>query len=188
MKHVHDIDCAEKYNKKCMLKNIPRYVHCLTPCGGGHVTCPLCGDGKRLVDIDIFPIEIYDDYPGTHLLNAVHHCPYCGILFGVGCMCIEMGCSDSVFHAHLINQWKYKSIDGAAQLPPAKQGAAWSPPAKQGAAWSPPAKQGAAWSPPAKQGDPQEIFNGMPTFKNREDLLQRFDNIEIIEWICTRCD
>ena len=72
---------------------------CSTPNGGDHNTCPLCGGDEFKYDLNYSKLCDEDDTIFENYCNACH------IIFRVGCMHQEHGCTDSTYNGHLICEW-----------------------------------------------------------------------------------
>lgn len=93
-----------------------------TPHGGDYTDCPCCGEYDFLMDTlnhewnkgraiydklnDLF--DQTDDHDNDMRLKY-KYCVHCGILFDSGCYHYVGGCTDNIYCAHFIKQWRDKS-------------------------------------------------------------------------------
>ncbi len=107
-------------------------LFCYTPDGADYVTWPYCGkddhfntyvnnpknydekyydktNNEKHTKYDfLFEDEYENDMRRTHNHNF---CANCKILFQIGCMHAEFGCTDGVYNGHLIKRWRDKNTN-----------------------------------------------------------------------------
>ena len=96
--------------QKCRPCNMNGFF-CYTPSGADYNTCPSCGRNDFLN----FESRCTDQYDFLFLDDAYEednrykyqYCQLCKIMFEVGCMHAAQGCTDNVYNAHFIKQWKF---------------------------------------------------------------------------------
>ena len=105
-------------------------LFCTTPCGADYETCPYCGtddhfnsyvnnsendDEKYYDKINNEKHTKYDflykDEYENDMRRTYNFCANCKILFQIGCMHAEFGCTDGVYNGHLIKRWKDKKTN-----------------------------------------------------------------------------
>ena len=95
---------------KCPGCRLNGYI-CFTPNGGDYTTCPLCNYGQygssREYD-ERYKMNTIDDEDEDDLRNLAY-CEGCRIIFDMGCIHAEEGCSASYLNGHMIGKWKYKT-------------------------------------------------------------------------------
>jgi len=97
---------------QCIYCNLNGFF-CYTPDGADFETCPCCGKDDFLNTIT------YKDYPTKYdflfetefeddMRNKYRYCDSCHIIFQLGCMHYNGGCTSNVFNCHFIKKWKHK--------------------------------------------------------------------------------
>ena len=97
-------------NVKCSSCDLNGFF-CYTPKGGDYITCPLCNNpeyGTYTVKPEYDINKFYDD---ENDLRNILYCDSCRILFKLGCIHAENGCSQSIFNGHLIGKWQDKTTN-----------------------------------------------------------------------------
>jgi len=105
---------------KCYSCNKNMFV-CYTPNGADYKTCPLCtrGDFYNLCneeeDKKYFEKYVNDN---DNIYTQYNFCKFCKIIFKLGCIHAQEGCTESCYNAHLISKYKYKdeTYDGMPQF------------------------------------------------------------------------
>jgi hypothetical protein len=94
----------------CYKCNVEGY-YCTTPEGGEYNTCPLCNNydymsselnkpnNERIYDFDV-------DVDDMRHNNEYPYCNNCNIIYRLGCIHSNHGCTDSIFNCHMIKKWK----------------------------------------------------------------------------------
>lgn len=93
------------------LYNVPNVLFCETPHGASYYTCPFCyGYNFEDYDDDLIKEEFEIEKKEENRLFLYPFCDKCKIVYDVGCYYTVLGCTDSVYNAHLVKKWKYKDI------------------------------------------------------------------------------
>jgi len=66
-----------------------------TPQGANYITCPFCNEW----------IDSSDDNYFENI--EMEYCAHCKILFDLGCVYAELGCTDDIYYAKLVSKWEY---------------------------------------------------------------------------------
>lgn len=89
-----------------------------TPCGADYYTCPCCNKYdflhrimNKLEDDNKYEKIFFDDNCDNDLRCSWSYCDTCKIIFEVGCMHYNGGCTSNVYNAHFIKKWKMKDSD-----------------------------------------------------------------------------
>ena len=72
---------------------VPIYGEVTTPVGADYFTCPIC---YKMSD------SLLENYTED---VTFYHCEKCGIIFTIGCVKIEKGCTDSTYNALVIDEF-----------------------------------------------------------------------------------
>ncbi len=85
-----------------------------TPDGADYETCPCCGKGEYLSyknqNNDKYAF-LYEDEYENDMRSKYDYCDQCNIIFDVGCLHHNGGCTDNVFNAHFIKRWRHKETN-----------------------------------------------------------------------------
>jgi len=114
---MKNILCVDKMYY-CYHCNV-RGFFCYTPSGADFQTCPCCGQNDFLNDaINRYPypkIRMYDflfeDEFENDMRNVYRYCSFCKIIFQLGCMHYNGGCTSNVYNCHFIKKWKHKTTN-----------------------------------------------------------------------------
>ena len=74
-----------------------------TPDGADYTTCPLC---TKRDYASTLPYTWNDDMKYNDMRIMYSYCSSCKIMFDYGCIHAICGCTDDVYNAHFIKQWK----------------------------------------------------------------------------------
>ena len=98
------------YCYNCKIKGF----FCYTPNGADFETCPSCGKYDYLNSSvnDVTTPTKYDflseDEYANDMRNLYSYCEHCKIIFKLGCMHYNGGCTDNTYNCHFIKRWKDK--------------------------------------------------------------------------------
>lgn len=87
---------------------------CYTPSDADFETCPCCGYDDFLNDIVNYkdaPTKynfLFEDGYENDKRNVYRYCDFCKIIFELGCMHYNGGCTSNVYNCHFIKKWKDK--------------------------------------------------------------------------------
>lgn len=86
---------------------------CYTPSGADFHTCPCCGEYDFLSNECNYKTNekydfLYEDEYENDMRYIYKYCKYCKIIFELGCMHYNGGCTDNVFNCHFIKKWNHK--------------------------------------------------------------------------------
>jgi hypothetical protein len=110
VKNITNVSGMQKCHY-CDLKGFFVY----TPSGADYITCPCCGDNDFVNTTNDDKYDFNEFKNGEPIAAAaedlrsnMNYCEKCGIMFGVGCVHAENGCTSNVYNSHLIQSWKNK--------------------------------------------------------------------------------
>lgn len=82
---------------------------CYTPFGGDYETCPCCGKFDFLNSTNSTKYDfLFEDDFENDIRYIYKYCDYCNIIFQLGCVHYNGGCTDDVYNCHFIKKWKHK--------------------------------------------------------------------------------
>jgi hypothetical protein len=109
---MKNITCV-KGMKKCHYCELQGFF-CYTPFGADYETCPCCGTHDFLNTSSNYSEKyhfLFDSEFDDDLRNTYRYCDHCNIIFELGCVHSNRGCTDSVYNCHFIKKWKDKSTN-----------------------------------------------------------------------------
>lgn len=109
---MKNVLCVDKiyYCCYCKLNGFFSY----TPSGADFETCPCCGKNDFLnesVNYKKKPTKydfLFEDEFENDMRYALGYCNFCKIIFKLGCIHNNGGCTDNVYNCHFIKKWKHK--------------------------------------------------------------------------------
>ena len=96
---------------------------CYTPEGGDFETCPCCGRNDFLnTSVNYKENPKYKENPTKYdflfedefqddMRLIYKYCDFCKIIFKLGCIHYNGGCTSNVFNCHFIKKWKHKDTN-----------------------------------------------------------------------------